>query len=71
MMVIEFQLDGKAYQCTASPTGGAPPPTFHIIFKPRAPKQAFLLRLGWIATDAERMIELYEPIARGACDASL
>lgn len=70
-MIIEFQLDGKSYQCTASPTGAAPPPTFHIIFKPSAPKPAFLLKLAWVATDAERMIELYEPIAQGACDDSL
>jgi hypothetical protein len=67
-MTIEFSLDGKTYQCAASPTGPVPPPTFHVIFKPLAPAPAFLLRLAWAATDEERMVEVYEPVAHGAME---
>lgn len=70
-MIIEFVRDGKTYQCQASPAGAAPPPTFHVVFKPIAPTPAFLLRLAWVKTDPYRMIELYKPVAEGACDDSL
>jgi hypothetical protein len=59
-MIVEFERDGKTYQCVVGAL--SPPATIRLAFRPCVRKPPIWLELVFRGRDEIRGIELYQPV---------